>query len=199
MIVKKLSIGNQAITRREIIFPSGKTIVLKSGTSYTTGDSEELNFARTLKGIQIRDLQESDLKAFISQLPDVPTVDKDISKDEAKRYLWHDEDEDYVIEVLKKNGYLSEEASADPEEIKQAKLKLRFNKISDEDILGELRRRSEDGILSDKIIQMIKYSDKDLDSSNEPSIESGEIDEEELFKQMKSLGYIGWRKSSKAQ
>lgn len=198
MVVKKLTVGNQAITRREVKFPSGKTIVLRTGMSYTTCDPEELEFARTLKGIQIRDVQDSDLRAFISKLPDIPTVDKVISKDEAKRYFWHDEDEDYVMDYLKKNGYLKEESSADPEEIKQAKLKLRFNKISDEDIIKELIRRSETGVLDQKIIESIKSPSDNSEALKQGLNSSDEIDEEVLFAKMKSLGYIGWRKSSKA-
>lgn len=54
-------------------------------------------------------------------MPDVPTVDKDMTKEEAKKYLWHDEDEDYVMEVLKEKGYISDIVGADPEEIRLAK------------------------------------------------------------------------------
>lgn len=197
MIIKRISIGNQTIVRREIILPSGKVILLKNGQSYVTSDPDELNFIRTLKGVQIQDVSEKELRAFVNKLPDVPTVDKDITKEEAKKYLWHDEDEDYVMEVLKEKGYINDTVGADPEEIRLAKLKLRFNKISDSDIVQELKRRSETTDLSDEIKKMITTSSELNDGLNQTSDSNSEIEDEKLFQLMKSRGYVGWRKSSK--
>jgi len=197
MIIKRISIGNQTIVRREIVLPSGKVILLKNGQSYVTSDPDELNFIRTLKGVQIHEVSDKELRAFVNKLPDVPTVDKGMTKEEAKKYLWHDEDEDYVIEVLKEKGYISDIVGADPEEIRLAKLKLRFNKISDSDIVQELKRRSETTDLSDEIKNMITTSSESNDSLNQTSDSNSEIEDEKLFQLMKSRGYIGWRKSSK--
>lgn len=197
MIIKRVSIGNQAIVRREIKLPSGKIILLKQGQSYVTSSEEELSFIRTLKGIQIQDVTEKELRAYISKLPEIPTVDKNISKEDAKKYLWHDEDEDYVLEVLKQKGYISETTGADPEEIKLAKLKLRFSKISDSDIVEELKRRSEDGVLSDEIKKMITTSSEENSGLNQTSDTNSEITEDFLFEEMKKRGYVGWRKSAK--
>lgn len=197
MIIKRISIGNQTIVRREIILPSGKVILLKNGQSYVTSNPDELNFIRTLKGVQIQDVSEKELRAFVNKLPDVPTVDKDITEEEAKKYLWHDEDEDYVMEVLKEKGYINDTVGADPEEIRLAKLKLRFNKISDSDIVQELKRRSETTDLSDEIKKMITTSSELNDGLNQTSDSNSEIEDEKLFQLMKSRGYVGWRKSSK--
>lgn len=197
MIIKRISIGNQTIVRREVVLPSGKVILLKNGQSYVTSDPDELNFIRTLKGVQIQDVSEKELRAFVNKLPDVPTVDKDITKEEAKKYLWHDEDEDYVMEVLKEKGYINDTVGADPEEIRLAKLKLRFNKISDSDIVQELKRRSETTDLSDEIKKMITTSSELNDGLNQTSDNNSEIEDEKLFQLMKSRGYVGWRKSSK--
>lgn len=197
MIIKRISIGNQTIVRREIILPSGKVILLKNGQSYVTSDPDELNFIRTLKGVQIQDVSEKELRAFVNKLPDVPTVDKDITEEEAKKYLWHDEDEDYVMEVLKEKGYINDTVGADPEEIRLAKLKLRFNKISDSDIVQELKRRSETTDLSDEIKKMITTSSELNYGLNQTSDSNSEIEDEKLFQLMKSRGYVGWRKSSK--
>jgi hypothetical protein len=197
MIIKRISIGNQTIVRREIVLPSGKVILLKNGQSYVTSDPDELNFIRTLKGVQIHEVSDKELRAFVNKLPDVPTVDKDMTEEEAKKYLWHDEDEDYVIEVLKEKGYISDIVGADPEEIRLAKLKLRFNKISDSDIVQELKRRSETTDLSDEIKKMITTSSESNDGLNQTSDSNSEIEDEKLFQLMKSRGYVGWRKSSK--
>ena len=195
MMIKRISLGNPSIVRREVKFPSGKTVMITRGAGYVTADIGELDFLRTLKGLQIRDVEDKEIRVFLSKLPDIPTVEKAITKEEARKHLWHDEDEDYVLSVLKDNGLINEETGADPENIKQAKLKLRFGKITDAEILGEINRRANEGVLSDILKNTIKCTTKNEMPENETSDTEIEITEEMAIAKMKKLGFIGWRKS----
>jgi hypothetical protein len=198
MMIKRISLGNPTIVRREVKFPSGKVVMITRGAGYVTADKEELDFLRTLKGLQIRDVEDREIKVFLSKLPDIPTVDKVITKEEARKHLWHDEDEDYVLSVLKDNGLINEETGTDPENIKQAKLKLRFGKITDTDILGEIDRRSKEGVLSDVLKNTIKCTTENAMPQNETSDTKIEITEEMVISKMKEFGYVGWRKGKGA-
>ena len=124
-----------------ITLPSGLELAMRRGSTHITSDMNDIDFARKQTGVQIMDPSQSEIIAFMDKIPQVPTVDKEITVEQALEFLWHDVDEEHVLEHLLERGYVCEKVGAEPEAIKDAKLKLKFNKVSDKDFKAEYERR----------------------------------------------------------
>jgi len=141
MKLYKFGLNNRTIISLPVELPSGTKLVLRQGQSHVTDDEIDGIFASKLTGIQMMNPLQSEIVKHLESLPQVPTVEKELTKEQAMQYLWHDVNEEYVIEELLKRGYICKSAGAEPEAISQAKLALKFTKVTDKDLMEEAARR----------------------------------------------------------
>jgi len=144
MKLYKFGLSSPQLVKLNLKLPSGSIITLRqtgSTRTYLTNNYEDALFASKQKGVQMMEPTQEEIASYIQRLDPVPTVDKELTKEEALKFVWKDSGEEYVIEELKKRGYICEQVGADPDSVKQAKLKLKFDIVSDKELLAEAARR----------------------------------------------------------
>lgn len=175
MKIRRVILGNPSINRRTVKLPSGKEMVFTKGFCYKTSDNEELDFFSKAGGFQLLRLEEREAVEYLEKLEIVPTIDKSITDEEAKKYLWFDKDEEYVIEELKKRGFIKETTGLDREAILEARKKMRMGWLKDVELLEELNRRN-------------------LLPKPEPKAVILKQTDEDMVEALKANGYIAYKK-----
>ncbi len=158
-------------------FKSGKEVVFTKGFKYKTAIPEELDYFSRTNGFVLEDPDMKVIKKYLDELPEIPTLDVKISKEEAQQYLWFDKDEEYVIEELLKRGFITKKESAKPEYILKARREARWKGIADKEILAEVKARKLD----------IKEKTKDVE----------ELSAEAMVLKLKQDGYTVYKPKKK--
>lgn len=177
-MVKTVKLASRNALRKSVILPSGKEMVFKRGFSYQTSDKEELEFFSKSRDFFLGDLDLKHVKVFLDSLPEIPTIDKTISNEEAQQYLWFDKDEEYVIEELLKRGYITEKVGAEPETLLKSRKVARFKGLKDEELLEEVETRG---------LSIVQVQEKVIPT------------EAELKETLKELGYTIYKANKKTK
>ena len=179
MLPKIITLSNKSCTRKTTVLPDGKKMVFTRGFRYTTSAPKELNHFSKTGGFRLLDLSEKDTRKFLESLPVVPTLDVRVSDDEAKKYLWFDKDEEYVIAELLKRGFISKKVGNEKDTIMAIRKEMRMKGLKDEEILDEVTKRE---------LNIVKTIEK-----------TTEYPEDILVASLKELGYTVYKKNVKAK
>ena len=186
MITKKAVLANQNILRKTIKFPDGREITLgpRALKEYKIVNKEDLQFLSRQRDIQIIDLDVNEMRRLLMELPDFPSLGDDKN---AKKFVWYDENEEYVLAELKKRGYVCSKIGTDPEFIDEARTRGNLKRATIDSLLEELTSRI--GVDSSvRVLAMNAIGPEDIKT---------EIDSmtfEELKAILKTKGYEGLRK-----
>lgn len=141
MKLYKFGIGNETIVSLPVKMLDDSKKVFRQGFYYITEDKKEADYLSTVRGLMSMEPEQEEITKFVDRLKAVPTVDKELTKEDAMAFIWKDENEAYVLEELKNRGWIKEEVGADPAVIRDAKLKLKFGIVSDDELIAEVERR----------------------------------------------------------
>ena len=110
---KRIAISRPDIKTFLLKFPSGKEVFLKWGKpAYETNDTDEIDFASRQKGLGVFDLDDQELRAFVTNLKVDPSVENpSLTPSEADEFRWIADRENVVADHLRKLGYLVEKGS----------------------------------------------------------------------------------------
>lgn len=141
MLPMKVVCGASNILRKSIKFPDGRELVLQPGKPYVTAVKKDIDFLSTQRDIAMYPLNLEDCRTWLMHTDIIPVIDVELSKEEAKKYVWHDEDEEYVLSELKNRGYICEKAGEDPEFISTERIRNNLSKCTNESLISELAER----------------------------------------------------------
>jgi len=159
MKLYKFGIGNETIVSLPMKMLDGSSKTFRQGFYHITSSKEEADYLSKIRGLMSMEPNQKEIVSYIEKLDEVPTTDRELTIKEALTFIWKDENEDYVAWELEKRGWLSPVVNADPALVKDAKLRVKFNIVTDEELIAEVNRRK----LIDKLFQsQLKYSEYDL-------------------------------------
>jgi hypothetical protein len=185
MIFKKAILANQNILRKTIKFPDGREVTLgpRAAKEYSITNKKDLDFLTGLRDIQICDLESKELHKLLMELPDLPNIGNDKN---AKRFVWYDENEEYVLAELRKRGYVCERTGTDPDFIDENRTRGNLKRATVESLLEELKSRlTEDGSIKVSVMEVI---------GDPIETELDKMDFETIKAVLKLKGYEGLRK-----
>lgn len=182
MILKKITVANSGISKKEIVTPWGETIVLGTHGKrfHVIHTREEFNFFSRLRDILIVDPDVREIREYLEQIGDVPMVNKNVPEDEAKNYQEAKELEDKFKEELIQLGYDVTRIGAD--HVKSNEV----SEVSDIALISEFTKRSKanPNILDAAKLAFNGYVSKELK----------DMSFEEVKQMMLQMGYVGLRK-----
>lgn len=143
MIPMKVVCGSNNIMRKVIKFPDGREIIVKPGKPYIAYSKKDIDFLSRQRDIMMYPMDMEECRTYLIKNDLIPSIDVELSIEEAKKFVWHDEDEEYVLDILKSKGYLIDRVGTDPIFISDEKTRNNLAKCTNESLLKELQSRIE--------------------------------------------------------
>jgi hypothetical protein len=116
-VPKVARLASQNIIQMRVTLPSGAMLLLSSGQEYVTADPADIEFLSKIKGIIITDVGDAAFRRYYTKLfQELPSVyNEEMPVDEIQDFKWTTEEEQAVVEELRKRGYTINPTSIETE------------------------------------------------------------------------------------
>ena len=137
----KVIINHSGCKKYLVQLLNGNTILITHDDPYITSDVKELQHLGSQTFLKILDAEDKDYKNLLLDSRFLPEVKRILNINDAKEFLWKDDQEDMVIKKLKEHGYFIS--------TKESESKKSID-LSDEALIKMLRSRGYIGFKKNK-------------------------------------------------